>query len=127
MAISNRNVIHYVIYEKSINGVKYLNFIKDIINEYGNEYTLLMDNATIHKTKIFKEYSKNEKIDILYNIPYNPETNPIEMIFCPVKKYIKSNNTRSIIAIEKSIRNYIKNISEVTLKKMFNKAFSIQN
>ena len=51
-----------------------------------------MNNATIHKTKKFIEYCKEDKVNILYNVPYNPESNPIEMIFCPIKKFIKSNN-----------------------------------
>ena len=81
-----------------------------------------MDNASIHKTKIFNEYAKLNNVNILYYIPYNPETNPIEMIFCPIEKYIKSNNTKSIELIKYSIDNYIKNITKITLTKMFNKA-----
>jgi hypothetical protein len=43
--------------------------------------------------------SKEKNLNILYNIPYNPETNFIEMIFCPVKKYIRSNNIQPILTI----------------------------
>jgi putative transposase len=124
MAISNKKIISYGIYEKSVNGKQYLHFIKNIIEEYKNEYTLLMDNATIHKTKMIKAYAESESINILYNIPYNPETNPIEMIFCPIKNYIKSHNTNIVSAIETSINEYIENINEKTLQKMFNKSFS---
>lgn len=122
MAISNKKIISYNLYEKSVNGEQYLNFIKEIINNHGNDYTLLMDNATIHKTKKFINYCKEDKVNILYNIPYNPESNPIEMIFCPIKKFIKSNNTKSIFNINDSINRYINNINKQTLEKMFNKA-----
>jgi transposase len=124
MAITNKEVILYVTHEKSINGEKYLDFIKDIVNDYGNKYTLLMDNATIHRTKIFKEYANEKKLNILYNVPYNPETNPIEMIFSPIKNNVRSNNTESITAIEDSIDDYINRISNTTLEKMFTKALS---
>ena len=60
---------------------------------------------------------------MLYSVPYNPASNPIEMIFSPLKAYIKSNDTRSLIAIERSIDDYIGTVSEFTLKKMFTKAF----
>ena len=73
MAISNKKVMLYIIYEKSINREKYIKFIKDLIKRYGKKYTLLMDNATIHKTKKFKKYTTDENINVLYNIPYNPE------------------------------------------------------
>ena len=122
MAISNKEIMLYAIYEKSVNGENYINFIKELIEKYGNGYTLLMDNAAIHKTKKFQDYSKHENINILYNIPYNPETNPIKMLFCPIKKNIKLNDTSTIINIEKSIENYIFNINETVLIKMFNKS-----
>jgi transposase len=77
MAISNKEVMLYITYEKSINGDRYLCFIKDLVNRYGNEYTLLMDNASIHKTKIFKEYAKNNNLNILYNIPTIPKQIPL--------------------------------------------------
>ena len=71
MAISNNKVISYNIYENNVNGERYLDFIKNIINQYGNDYTLLMDNATIHKTKKFKSYCEETKVNILYNVRYN--------------------------------------------------------
>jgi transposase len=126
MAISNKEVMLYIIYEKSINGEKYINFIKELIEKYGKKYTLLMDNSSIHKTKKFRDYTESEKLNILYNIPYNPETNPIEMLFCPIKKNIKNHNTKTIINIEKSIDAYIENISGTVLTKMFDKALSMQ-
>ena len=112
-------------YKNNINGEIYLNFIKKIINEYGNYYTLLMDNAPIHKTKKFTNYCNKNEVNVLYNIPYNPESNPIEMIFNPIKKFIKSNNTKYINTINDSINKYIKNINKETLIKMFNKSLSI--
>ena len=122
MAISNKKIISYVIYEKSINGEQFLDFIKKIKNLCKHDTTLLMDNATIHKTKKFKKYCDEKKINILYNIPYNPESNPIEMIFCPLKRFIKSKNTKSVSIITKSIEQYVQTVKSKTLKAMFDKA-----
>jgi transposase len=61
MAISNKQVIYYELHEKNINGKIYLNFIKYIIEKWGTEYTLLLNNAGIHKTKQFKEFTKEKK------------------------------------------------------------------
>jgi len=44
-------------------------------------------------------------------LPYNPETNPIEMIFGPIKNYIRSNNMKLIAAIKYSIDDYIQNMN----------------
>jgi DDE superfamily endonuclease len=88
---------------------------------YGNRYTILMDNATIHKTKIFKEYVEKNEISIVYNIPYNP----IEMIFSPLKRYTKNHKTNSFESINNSVINYINNINKKSLKKMFRKALLV--
>jgi len=124
MAISNKSVISYHIYDGSVKGDNFTDFIKELIVVCGKEKTLLMDNATIHRTKDFTTYVEQNKLNVLYNNPYNPQTNPIEMIFSPVKNNIKSNKTSTISSIRKSIDTYIKNVKEETLTKMFNKAFS---
>ena len=45
----------------------------------------LMDNARIHHNKELKSKVNN----ILYNIPYSPETNPIEMLFSELKSKLR--------------------------------------
>jgi len=62
MAISNSQVILYGLYEKSVNGTIFMNFVKEIISKYGNYYMLLMDNAVIHKTKLFNAYAKKGQL-----------------------------------------------------------------
>lgn len=52
-----------------------------------------------------------------------PETNPIEMLFCPIKKNIRLHDTKNITNIERSIDIYINNINSETLTKIFNKSF----
>ena len=46
-----------------------------------------MDNLYVHKTKEVKELYETLKITPLYNVPYSPETNPIEACFSIVKNY----------------------------------------
>ena len=37
----------------------------------------LLDNASVHKTKKFNEYLKDNPMKMVYNAPYHSETNPI--------------------------------------------------
>ena len=63
---------------------------------------LFLDNASIHHSKIFKEYCKNNKINIIYNTPYSPEYNPIEIMFSKHKKIVKDKNfNNSIVQLKK--------------------------
>jgi hypothetical protein len=66
---------------------------------------------------------KNQ-IKVLYNIPCNPETNPIELLFGSLKRIIKTNNSKSLQNIKKSIEKYIKQIKIESLKNIFIKALT---
>ena len=44
-----------------------------------------MDNANIHKSLKFIKNDFNKKFPIIYNVPYSPELNAIESVFCKVK------------------------------------------
>ena len=49
-----------------------------------------MDNARIHHYSKIKEFTNiNPKIKLIYNVPYNPETNPIELVFNDINKILK--------------------------------------
>ena len=40
-----------------------------------------MDNFVIHRTKKLKEYVIQEKMHLIYNVPYHSVSNPIETVF----------------------------------------------
>jgi len=79
IAMNNKKIIKYKLYEQNISGDKYLKFIREINYKHKGKH-LLMDNAKIHHTKKLKEYIKKKNINVLYNIPYCPEFNPIENV-----------------------------------------------
>lgn len=124
LAISNKSIVHTYICEGSINKEKYLDFIKNIIKKVGRSYGLLMDNARIHTSKIFKNYTKDQKINVIYNIPYNPETNPIENVFGWLKNSVKRNKNSTEHDIKTSIDNYLRKITSEQLSATFNRAFN---
>lgn len=100
-AITNEGILINEIIYTSVKGDTFFNYItKKVIPSIINlkklrgeskkiKYYLFMDNARIHKTKKLGKYIKNKyNIEIIYNIPNNPDTNPIENIFGILKKNI---------------------------------------
>ena len=125
MAMSNKEILDFSIVEKGLKGGGFLNFIKKIKRkDVKNNKTYLMDNAIIHKTKIFYNYAKKEKINVLYNVPYHSETNPIETIFSILKNKINRsvNNTREDII--KILVEFKKTYTK-SLNKIYNNSFSL--
>lgn len=122
MAISNNKVIGYSIHSKTINAVSFTDFIKSIDND---KYTYLMDNARIHHAKIFKETMKTRKSKIIYNVPYNPETNPIEHVFSVIKHYITNYSTTNITNLKKAISKSINKINSNHLNNFYKKSLNL--
>ena len=83
----------------------YDEFIKD---KYKN-HLVIMDNAVIHKSKIIKETIENCKNDLLYSVPYHPETNSIEEFFSQLKHYIKKESPNAYEEIDKVIKDTLAN------------------
>ena len=74
-----------------------------------------MDNAVIHKSKIIRETIENNKNELLYSVPYHPETNSIEEFFSQLKHYIKKESPNTYEEIDKAnkitkehLTNYLK-------------------
>jgi transposase len=52
--------------------------------------TILMDNAIIHRTVEVKEFLKDNNIKTIYNVPYSPQFNPIELVINVIKGHVKN-------------------------------------
>ena len=80
--------------------LKHLKYLRKI--EEKKWIILILDNASIHKTKIVREYCEDKRIILVYLPPYSPEYNYIEKIWKMVKRefgklYRKYKDTRTAI------------------------------
>ena len=46
-----------------------------------NKLTFYLDNAFIHRSKLFQKYIQKNNLKIIYNVLYHSHLNPIEYIF----------------------------------------------
>ena len=67
---------------------------------------------------------ENKSNKILYNVAYNPETNPIEQVFSKVKTIVRRTNTTSITALIKAVDIGFKSITKEDLVNFFKHSFS---
>jgi len=87
-----------------------------------------MDNARIHKAKIIREVIEESKNELLFSVPYHPETNAIEEFFSQLKHYIKKQSPQTYQEIYKTISNIIdSNIQPKHLENYLKHAFRIYN
>lgn len=92
--ISNKRIISSYLIKGSATKESFNKFMKTL----PTNKIYLMDNARIHHNKDLKIKVGNK---IIYNVPYSPETNPIEMLFSELKCKLR----KELIINEKTITN----------------------
>lgn len=62
----------------------------------------------------------NKSNKIIYNVPYNPKTNPVEQPFNKIKAYVVKENTSTFEKLSKAIIKGINTITPQDFKYYFN-------
>ena len=123
LAINKTKVIGYKLVLGSFNGESFNTFINDKVIANSKKASLFMDNARIHHYKKFKENMKERKKDIIYNIPYSPQFNPIEYVFNVLKIEIAKQYVDTYEALIKFIDRFIIKMNKITFNKYFQKSY----
>jgi len=124
-AISKEKVINVEIIQGSVNAEIFTEYLKKVIEKVGENKIIFMDNARIHHSKILKRYTKTIKNEVIYNIPYCSEINPIEMVFSKVKKVVhKRHNNENMESLKRNIIYGFKKITKEDLKGYYDKSFT---
>jgi len=102
-AISRKDGKHtFELTTEKVKGIHFANFINQL--QFPNGTVIMLDNASIHKTKEFRDAITKKGYSILYTPPYSPEFNPIELVFGKFKNTFykarlieKSFNTKTVV------------------------------
>ena len=65
-------------------------FFNDFVNQIKKDTAVILDNASIHTSKLFKSHIaqwKQKGLQLLYLPPYSPELNLIEILWKHMKYY----------------------------------------
>lgn len=65
----------------------------------------------------------NKSNKIIYNVAYNPKTNPVEQAFNKIKAYVVKEDTSTFEKLSKAIIDGINTITSTDLKYYFTNSF----
>lgn len=122
VAMNNKKIIKSELCEQNISGDKFFNFIREINYKHKGKH-LLMDNASIHHTKKLKDYVKKKNINIIYNIPYSPEFNPIENVNSMIRNEARYNENKNFEDIKNVINKFKKTNNKQKFQNIYNSTF----
>ena len=105
-AIKQNRIVGWVLYENLKGGIKkeeLVAFIKKYISPRYKNYTVLMDNASFHRSHIVRDELHKKNNSILFAVRYNPQTNPIEEFFSQLKHYIRKESLKTYREVNETI------------------------
>lgn len=110
-------MMDFTIHTKVNNTVRFCKFLKNkVIPHLNRKSVLFMDNASIHKSKLFRAFARYHKLRVIYLAPYSPHTNPIELDFNTVKSYLKRRRGFAYKHPRRSMKKILNKLKYVNVK-----------
>lgn len=86
----NNKSIAPLVFNGSCNTILFENWVEQfLIKELKPGQTVIMDNASFHKSAKTKELIESVGCKLIYLPPYSPDLNPIEKFWANMKRWIK--------------------------------------
>ena len=91
-AITSQGKVFWKLHGGTVDGIKFLEFVKRLVLGKKKKIFLILDNAKVHRSKVLAAWLKEnkDKIELFFIPPYSPELNPDERINSDVKYGIGS-------------------------------------
>ena len=123
-AITNEELLLYQINKGTNTSETFLNFMKELLGilkkKSIDNSLFIMDNCTIHLTKMLKAFYKENNLKILTIVPHCSDFNAIELLF----GFIKQRIYKKIFSSLPKLIEYVKNIlEENSLNEIINRIF----
>ena len=92
LAVDEERTIYWEITKENTTETIFLNFISKLKEKLTSilypKFILLMDNHSSHKTPLLLKYYEENRINILFNVPYVSTFNGIELAFRYIKRIL---------------------------------------
>ena len=101
----------YHIQARSIDSDAFIQFVLTVLERSKPEtFVLFLDNCRVHHSKKVSQFLLENRIDVIYNVTYGPQYNPIERVWAQIKLLFKKQKMANIL--EGRASNYEKMIRE---------------
>jgi transposase len=95
LAISTQGVVLSRLLPGSAKGPSFAQFINDLAAVSQPRTRILLDNASIHKTRAVQQAARSGNAELVYLPPYTPQFQPVEHCFSVLKsRYRRMNDGR---------------------------------
>ena len=88
-AISPQGEFRFMLYEKSMNAQRFIEFLKRLLHDEPRPVFLIVDGHPVHRSRAVKKFveSTNGRLELHFLPPYSPEINPVEQVWNHAKNH----------------------------------------
>ena len=123
LAISSSKVVAWQVRAGAYNKQKFIQYINRKLlpqcRRMDFDPVLLMDNVGFHHSKEVKELLTSNRISLLYNPPYHPDSNPIEMLFAFIKAKYRKKPAADVYGLRIKLKKIFDAIDPAMLDRIF--------
>lgn len=93
----------------AMNGAAFLAYVEQcLVPTLRRRDIVVIDNVPFHKVAGVEDAIQAAGATLRYLPPYSPEFNPIELVFHPLKTFLRKAAERTIKGLQRSVRSYIR-------------------
>jgi transposase len=102
----------YFIQARSIDSDAFIQFVLTVLERSKPEtFVLFLDNCRVHHSKKITQFLLENRIEVIFNVAYAPQYNPIERVWAQIKYLFKKEKMTHIL--EGRYPNYEKMIRQI--------------
>ena len=91
---------HYKVFERSVDTKKFKAYLQELKATTGDaKVALFMDNLAVHRSDKVKAEMTRLGFRVIWNVPYEPEYNPIEFTFSKVKQRFRALRAKKLAGV----------------------------
>lgn len=111
-ALCNQDFMAPFMFQGHCNTEVFEGYIEKILTpQLTKEKTVIIDNASFHKSEKIKNLMQSAGIKLIYLPPYSPDLNPIEHYWHKIKNSIRKLMRNSKLSLENAMEKTLKEMS----------------
>ncbi|MAJ97176.1 MAG: hypothetical protein CMI56_00990 [Parcubacteria group bacterium] len=96
----DKGVEHFQVFNLSVNVEKFQEWLTGLrASTEGEKICLFLDNLSAHTSERAKAAMREHGFRWVYNVPYSPDYNPIELVFSQVKANFKAMRAKKFMGL----------------------------
>jgi transposase len=102
-------IVAPMVIKGAMNGEAFLAYIEQcLVPTLKRRDVVVIDNVPFHKALRVQEAIEARGATLRYLPPYSPDFNPIEMVFHPLKTFLRKAAERTVEGLQRCVRSYIR-------------------